>query len=129
MKILMRVLKALADPNRMRIMKMLQHKEMCVCELTEALRIAQPSVSRHLKILEQADLLEQRREGLWINYRWNSSPDDIHASDLLAQIEEWLEEDPQIKELVQKSSGLDRNVICGRNQPRREITAFKDATK
>jgi ArsR family transcriptional regulator, arsenate/arsenite/antimonite-responsive transcriptional repressor len=123
MKILMRVLKALADPNRMRIMKMLQHKEMCVCELTEALAIAQPSVSRHLKILEQVDLLEQCREGLWINYRWNPSPDHAVASELLAQLKDWLEDDPGIKALVQKASRLDRNVICGRNQPSPEIGA------
>jgi ArsR family transcriptional regulator len=128
MKHLMRVLKACGDPNRMRILKMLQHREMCVCELTEALGIAQPSVSRHMRILEEADLVEQRKEGLWVNYRWNPSPSNPYAGDLLTHLRTWLEDDPDLRELVRRASGLDRNVICGRLQPRHEIPRLKDAT-
>ena len=55
MKELMKTLKALADTTKVRIIKMLQNKRLCVCELQEILGIAQSSVSRHLKILEDAD--------------------------------------------------------------------------
>ncbi len=129
MKPLMRALKALADPNRMRVMKMLQHKEMCVCELTEALGIAQPSVSRHMRILENADLVEQSREGLWVNYRWNASPGNPFAKAMLDQLDGWLEDDPEIKKLTQRAAKLDRNIICGRVQPRREIAPMREATR
>jgi len=54
MKSFIKVMKALSDPNRVKIVKLLQQKIMCVCELKAALGIAQPSVSKHLKILEDA---------------------------------------------------------------------------
>jgi len=67
MKDFIKVMKALSDPNRVKILKMLQHKVMCVCELTAALNLAQPTVSSHLKLLEEAGLAHSRREGLWVN--------------------------------------------------------------
>ena len=53
MKPFIKVMKALSDPNRVKIVKLLQHKMMCVCELQGALGISQPTVSKHLKILEE----------------------------------------------------------------------------
>ncbi len=117
MKPIMRVLKALGDPNRMRILKMLQHREMCVCELTEALQITQPSVSRHLKILEDADLVLSRREGLWINYWLNDATTNPYARTLLEPLKEWLEDNAEIRALIQKSSVMDREAICRRLPP------------
>ena len=49
MKTFVKVMKALSDPNRVKIVKLLQQKVMCVCELQAALGISQPSVSKHLK--------------------------------------------------------------------------------
>ena len=54
MKAFIKVMKALSDPNRIKIIKLLQHKRLCVCELQYALGISQPTVSKHLKILEEA---------------------------------------------------------------------------
>mgnify|MGYP005851993255 CR=1 FL=1 len=56
MKEFTKVMKALSDPNRVRILKMLQHQSLCVCEMQAALNIAQPTVSNHLKVLEEAGL-------------------------------------------------------------------------
>ncbi len=50
MKEFIRVMKALSDPNRVKILKLLQHKSMCVCELQAVLKIAQPTVSNHLRV-------------------------------------------------------------------------------
>ncbi len=61
MKDFVDVMKALSDPNRVRIVKMLQHKTLCVCEIQAILQIAQPSVSKHLKILENAGLVESKK--------------------------------------------------------------------
>ena len=68
MKDFIKVMKALSDPNRVKIVKMLQHKTMCVCEIREALQIAQPSVSKHLKILEDAGLVASKKDGQWVDY-------------------------------------------------------------
>jgi ArsR family transcriptional regulator len=51
-----KVMKALSDPNRVKLLKLLQKREMCVCEIQAALGISQPTVSKHLKILEGAGL-------------------------------------------------------------------------
>lgn len=117
MRDLIRVLKACGDPNRMRILKMLQQREMCVCELTEALGIAQPSVSRHLKIMEDAELVAHRRDGLWINYQLNAESTNPYARVMLRHLREWLDDDPEIKALIQKASTLDREIICRRQPP------------
>ena len=68
MRELMLVLKAVADKNRMRILKMLERKSMCVCELAAVLGIKQPSVSKHLVILKNAGLIQDERNGQWIDY-------------------------------------------------------------
>jgi ArsR family transcriptional regulator len=61
--------KGLADRTRLRILALLAGGEVCVCHIHEALRLPQPTVSRHLAYLRRAGLVETRREGLWIFYR------------------------------------------------------------
>lgn len=65
---LLEVNKALSDENRLRIFFMLQVKPMCVCELLQVLDIAGSTLSAHLKILRQAGLVDQRKDGRWIEY-------------------------------------------------------------
>jgi DNA-binding transcriptional ArsR family regulator len=64
-----RFFKALADSTRLRIIKMLAAKEMCVCEVMVALDLTQPNASHHLNILEREGIAKKRREGKWIIYR------------------------------------------------------------
>src|SRR5262245_40438061 len=61
--------KALADATRLRILALLVGGEICVCEIHGALRLPQPTVSRHLAYLRREGLVDTRREGLWIHYR------------------------------------------------------------
>ena len=64
------LLRALSDSTRLRIcMLLLANEELCVCELTGALGLAQPKVSRHLAILRETQVVRDRRAGLWIHYR------------------------------------------------------------
>lgn len=64
------VFQSLADPTRLRLLNILrQAGEVCVCELVDALQAPQYNVSRHLHVLAQAGLLEDRRCGKWIYYR------------------------------------------------------------
>ncbi|MFH2111295.1 MAG: metalloregulator ArsR/SmtB family transcription factor [Candidatus Bathyarchaeota archaeon] len=60
-----RVFKALSDAKRLRILRLLEVRDMCVCELMVALGISQPNLSHHLKILEAEGFVEKRKEGKW----------------------------------------------------------------
>lgn len=64
------VFSLLSDTTRLRCLSLIyQKKELCVCELTYALEMVQPKVSRHLALLKSSGLVADRREGLWILYR------------------------------------------------------------
>jgi ArsR family transcriptional regulator, arsenate/arsenite/antimonite-responsive transcriptional repressor len=64
--------KALSDVTRLRCLSLLiSNKELCVCELTNALALPQPKVSHHLAALRKAGLVADRKDGLWIHYRIN----------------------------------------------------------
>ena len=63
------ILKALADPTRLRIMLLLQVRELCVCELTYILGLEQSRVSHQMRILREAGLVEDLRQGRWMIYR------------------------------------------------------------
>jgi len=60
----------LCDPTRLRLLNLLACGETCVCELTATLRVVQPKVSRHLRHLKRAGLVEAQRNGKWVHYRW-----------------------------------------------------------
>jgi ArsR family transcriptional regulator, arsenate/arsenite/antimonite-responsive transcriptional repressor len=66
------LLKALADPVRLRLMSMvLSHEggEACVCDLTPAFDLSQPTISHHLKVLHEAGLLDREKRGTWVYYQ------------------------------------------------------------
>ncbi|MFE2884655.1 ArsR/SmtB family transcription factor [Streptomyces graminifolii] len=69
---LAKVFKALGDPVRLRLMSMIasrgQGGEVCVCELTPAFDLSQPTISHHLKLLRQAGLIDCERRGTWVHY-------------------------------------------------------------
>ena len=112
MKAFIKVMKALSDPNRVKILKLLQQKTMCVCELQGALQISQPSVSKHLKLLEEAGLVDYRKEGLWVNYFLADGKASPYAASLLGNLKHWLEDDPEISDLVGIVPSLNREELC-----------------
>ena len=66
------LLKAIADPVRLRLMSLvLSHEggEACVCDLTPAFDLSQPTISHHLKVLHEAGLLDREKRGVWVYYR------------------------------------------------------------
>lgn len=66
------IFKALSDENRIRILKLLQNGEKCACVLLDDLKITQPTMSHHMKILCDSDLVVGRKEGKWIYYSISS---------------------------------------------------------
>lgn len=65
------IYKAFCDENRIRILRLLQQGEMCACHLLDALEISQPTLSHHMKLLCDANIVTGRKEGKWIYYTLN----------------------------------------------------------
>ncbi len=75
MEELIAVAKALSDPNRVRIVALIAREgDVCVCELCDTLHLSQPLVSRHLRQLKSARIVESRKEGRWTRYRLAAEP-------------------------------------------------------
>ena len=122
MKHFLKTMKALSDPSRVKIIKMLEQKEMCVCEIQAALGLAQPTISKHLKILEDAGLVESNKQGMWVNYRLassanaanaaNANDQSIYARTMLNHLRQWLNDDPEVKKLLSSLKYISRENIC-----------------
>ncbi len=114
MKKFIKVMKALSDPTRVKILKLLQHRTLCVCELQDALQVAQSTTSKHLKILEEAGLVVFRKDGLWVNYTAADGSDSPYAASMLGSLRHWLEDDPEIRALLDKLPLINRETILQR---------------
>jgi ArsR family transcriptional regulator, arsenate/arsenite/antimonite-responsive transcriptional repressor len=73
---------ALADPTRLRLLNLMNGREVCVCYFVEILKQGQPKISRHLAYLRRAGIVEARREGKWMHYRIER-PQDTRAASIL----------------------------------------------
>jgi ArsR family transcriptional regulator len=71
MEELAKIFKALSDETRLRIIKLLEKGELCVCDITAALDMVQPKVSFHLSALKEAGLIKDRKQGKWTHYSLN----------------------------------------------------------
>lgn len=69
MKNVITIFKALSDPTRLRIMLLLRQRELCVCELMFILGMEQSRISHHMRVLREAGIAEDIRDGRWIIYR------------------------------------------------------------
>jgi ArsR family transcriptional regulator len=79
---LVKLFAALADPTRLRLLNLMNGREVCVCYFVEILKQGQPKISRHLAYLRRAGIVEARREGKWMHYRIEQ-PDDTRAASIL----------------------------------------------
>ena len=93
-----RMLDALADPVRLRLLRLLRGRELCVCELVDALRMRQYAISRHLRSLRALGLVAARRDGRWMHYRLGSEANDGGpAAELLAVLCRHLEHESALR--------------------------------
>jgi len=106
-------LKAVGDINRVRILKMLEDRDMCVCEVREVLDISTSTVSQHLSILRDAELIVDTKDGKWVNYQLNRDSEDPLVRSVLALMSNSFEDEETVKEDKKKVKRVDRLKICG----------------
>jgi ArsR family transcriptional regulator len=92
-----RITKALADPNRVRVLLALRHRELCVCQLTELAALAPSTMSKHLSILHNAGLIVSRKTERWVYYRLP----DKNAPVIVREAIDWMQ-----KSLVDSPEGV-----------------------
>jgi DNA-binding transcriptional ArsR family regulator len=112
-----RVMKSAADPTRLRILKMLEGGELCVCQVIAVLELSQSTVSKHLFLLKTSALVKERREGKWVHYSLDGSGGAVFARKILGCLKGWLNDDPVVardrsREAVAREIGPEG--ICGR---------------
>ena len=105
-------IKALSDNNRLRILKLLQIRPLCVCEITAVLQLSPSTVSKHLSLLRQANLIGDHKEGKWVICHLEEQPSNPFVSDLLPLLATWLEDDPRIQADRLKVAGINRIDLC-----------------
>ena len=88
--------KAIGNTSRIRILKLLEDGELCVCQITEVLQLAPATASKHLSLLRGAGLIRSRRDGKWIYYRLPTNPDPKLAAPALALVGQALDKDPVV---------------------------------
>jgi len=113
MKNLVIIFKALSDKNRVRIIKMLESRSLCLCEITAILNLAPSTVSKHLSILKQAGLIMDDKQGKWVNFRLNESPESVYILELLGLLKKWANNDMGIQKDTKSVEKVDRKDICG----------------
>ena len=115
MKELAALFKALSDETRLRIIKLLEQGELCVCDIVAALDMAQPKVSFHLNALKEADFIRDRKQGRWIHYRINDA--DLFKRILILSVMEKIPPDSIIEDKKRlaacKQARTAKNGICG----------------
>ena len=98
MRSTLRVTKAMADLQRVRILMMLQPGELCVCQIVEVLALAPSTVSKHLSILSAAGLADMRKEGRWAYYRLPERTAGAFVRQALKWLADTLKQDETIEQ-------------------------------
>jgi ArsR family transcriptional regulator len=122
-KDIVKIFKALADPTRLRIMLLLRRRELCVCELMFILEMEQSRVSHHMRVLRDAGIAEDVRDGRWIIYRVPEEArmliGELFAGTLRERIEHSREASGDIRKLNSCINENIRGRVC-ESQPRAE---------
>ena len=113
MRKITKIFQALSDTNRIRILKMLEVRPLCVCEITEILKLAPSTVSKHLSILRDAGFIVDEKEGKWVNYYLSHEQDNEYVKELMPLIKNWLQDEDKIRLDLEKVKTVDRNILCG----------------
>lgn len=105
-----RIFKILSDQNRLRIIALLSHRKMCVCELAYVLGVTQPSISRHLRKMKAGGFIQDEQDGLWTNYFL--SCEDRRVKMLLEHLKKWVKGEKLLVQDLKKLKKVDRAKLC-----------------
>ncbi|MDD5697587.1 MAG: metalloregulator ArsR/SmtB family transcription factor [Victivallaceae bacterium] len=111
------ITKALADESRVRALMLLKNGELCVCQIIDVLELAPSTVSKHMSILKQADLVEARKSGRWVYYRLPEKGSVEAVRTILEWLETNLTDDKTIKKDIRnldKTSSMVKDELCGK---------------
>lgn len=107
-----KIFKALGDPNRIRILKMVLERELCLCEVREVLDLSNSTVSKHLSILRDAGLILDSKDGKWVNFRVNKASNQPFIRAAIALVQGSFSDDQDIRNDRSKVRTVDRKKIC-----------------
>ncbi|HRU94498.1 MAG TPA: metalloregulator ArsR/SmtB family transcription factor [Anaerolineae bacterium] len=119
----LRVTKAVADLQRLRILRLLQAGELCVCQIVEVLELAPSTVSKHLSILVAAGLVDWRKDGRWMYYRLPERADGAFVRPVLRWLNETLKNDATTARDARKLKSVlvsAPETLCRRQRQRNE---------
>jgi DNA-binding transcriptional ArsR family regulator len=109
------ITKALSDENRVRALMMLTGGELCVCQIIEMLGLAPSTVSKHMSILRQANLVESRKQGRWMHYSISGKDAPADVKKAINWLTAGLKKDPKIqkdKKNLLKLLKVDKEELC-----------------
>jgi ArsR family transcriptional regulator len=110
---------ALADRTRLRLLNLIEGREVCVCYFVQVLALPQPTISRHLAFLRRSGVVVARRQGKWMHYRL-AAPANAAVRALLRQTLEWLGEQPDMRRergRLKRASCAPRQIVQLRHAP------------
>ena len=116
-----RITKALADPNRVRVLLALKRGELCVCQISELLGLAPSTISKHLSLLYHAGLIEFRKAERWVYYRLPGPEMAVVVREALDWVQKSLARTPEAGEdrrALQQILKLNPSVLCRRQTGR-----------
>jgi arsenate reductase/ArsR family transcriptional regulator len=121
------VMKTVADPTRVRILKILEGGEMCVWQIIAVIDLGQSTISKHLFLLRAAGLIKDRRDKKWIHYSLDGKSGNPYAGPALRNIRKWLNDDPIVlkdRERTAMARDIGPIAICerGMSLPGRKTT-------
>ena len=103
--------KAMADPTRIRILTALSVRGLCVSELVHLMDLGQPAISRHLGILREAGLVDDARDGKFVNYRLRRPARSAFAAAVVRGLIESQRDDPEFVDLRERARTVDRFLL------------------
>ncbi|MBK7381163.1 MAG: winged helix-turn-helix transcriptional regulator [Ignavibacteriales bacterium] len=105
------IFKVLSDKNRLRIIKMLQSRPLCGCEIMSILNLAASTVSQHLNLLKKTGFIIEKKEGRWTNYYINRSANDERVIAILTSLDFWIGDLDKIDEDRINLKSVNRHLI------------------
>lgn len=90
------VMKAVSDPTRVRILKILESGEICVCQIIAIIELSQSTISKHLFLLKSAGLIKDRKDKKWVVYSLDGKDAEGYTGRVLRNLRGWLNDDPVI---------------------------------